>query len=321
LFCFTVEPAVAIEDEKEYTPRTIDDNDVESITGKERWRYGRKPDWGSVKRRGRAVARKPGALPGAKAETFQDTTLNQDLGAPEEGFYTYEEDGNYQWENQYRQRNDDDGNYVQVDTLRKAPPYQPQPQASPNMPRIPNYSPPSTNWSMPNVSTGSMTWSWGWLTYLLIAALILLVVWFILRMRKDAFKGKKAKQKKKVKKVLDEATALTEEELEVIDIHEIEFVDEITLAERSQHFRKAIRLRYLNVLRDLSDKHLIQWQLNKTNYDYYYELANHAELSEAFRGTVDIFEYVWYGKFQLNEEQYEEAKEQFLKMNEIIGNA
>ena len=146
-----------------------------------------------------------------------------------------------------------------------------------------------------------------------------------MRMRKEN-QGKRKPKKEKAEEEVEEKEEEEEDiedllEQEKIDIHEIEFVDEITLAERAGNYRRAIRLRYLNALRDLSAKGLIMWKINKTNYDYYYELEGKEPIKDRFHGVVRIFEDVWYGQFDLEESHYTDAAETFESFNTALKRA
>jgi hypothetical protein len=85
------------------------------------------------------------------------------------------------------------------------------------------------------------------------------------------------------------------------NIHEINFDTEIEKAVSVNNYRLAVRLLYLKSLKQLSDKGLIDWQLNKTNTIYVNELAD-SNLREAFKKLTLQFEYVWYGDFAINGE-------------------
>ncbi|MBD1387020.1 hypothetical protein IDJ75_17165 [Mucilaginibacter rigui] len=83
------------------------------------------------------------------------------------------------------------------------------------------------------------------------------------------------------------------------NIHEIDFDTEIEKAVAVNNYRLAVRMLYLKSLKQLSDKGLIDWQLNKTNTTYINELAD-INQREAFKNLTHKFEYVWYGDFAIN---------------------
>lgn len=91
------------------------------------------------------------------------------------------------------------------------------------------------------------------------------------------------------------------------NIHEINFEDAISTAERNNDLRLAVRFHYLKLLKYLSDKGAILWKPNKTNHDYITEMNG----APAFIQLTNEFEYVWYGEREVNEEEYEAVKNLF----------
>lgn len=101
------------------------------------------------------------------------------------------------------------------------------------------------------------------------------------------------------------------------DINSIDFVTNIDRAIQQKQYREAIRLYYLQTLKILSDKDLIQWQAHKTNRQYRQELKNNA-LKEPFNQLTRLFDYVWYGEFLIDDHIFEQAQNQFkdfMKLN------
>jgi ABC-type dipeptide/oligopeptide/nickel transport system permease component len=89
----------------------------------------------------------------------------------------------------------------------------------------------------------------------------------------------------------------------VEDIHEIDFEKELDKAVSQQNFRLAVRLLYLNCLKQLSDANLIQWQIDKTNLAYVHELADPVK-KQTFALLTRRFEYVWYGSFAIDKQAF-----------------
>ncbi|MBC6990439.1 DUF4129 domain-containing protein [Hymenobacter sp. BT491] len=87
------------------------------------------------------------------------------------------------------------------------------------------------------------------------------------------------------------------------DIHALDFNALLAEAEASANYRLAVRLGYLQVLKQLTDHHLIEWQPDKTNQAYVQEMAS-APLRLAFTEITRQFEYVWYGELALTAEHY-----------------
>lgn len=109
---------------------------------------------------------------------------------------------------------------------------------------------------------------------------------------------------KKNKKV-----SIVGEEL-VENIHEINFPENILKLESQKDYRSAIRYQFLYLLKKMSDKKLINWNFEKTNKDYIHELKIAQQKSD-FSDLVEIFNYVWYGEFSIDEERYQYYKNQF----------
>ena len=83
------------------------------------------------------------------------------------------------------------------------------------------------------------------------------------------------------------------------NIHEINFDNEIEGAILQHNYRLAVRLLYLKSLKQLSDAHLIYWQIDKTNSAYIYELTDPAQ-KRTFSILTRQFEFVWYGNFLID---------------------
>lgn len=96
------------------------------------------------------------------------------------------------------------------------------------------------------------------------------------------------------------------------NIHEINFPERISLLENQRDYRSAIRYHFLYSLKKLTDKNLINWNVEKTNRDYLRELKNKT-LQEDFRRVIYIYDYIWYGEFKTEEKDYQYYKSYFNK--------
>lgn len=105
-------------------------------------------------------------------------------------------------------------------------------------------------------------------------------------------------------------TISIEDEEIIENIHEIDFKEKLINAEKNKDFRLAIRYQFLNVLKKLSDKKQIDWNVEKTNHDYLKELKSESSKNN-FAELLYIFEYVWYGEFNVSEEIYQPLKNKF----------
>lgn len=94
------------------------------------------------------------------------------------------------------------------------------------------------------------------------------------------------------------------------DIHKINFDELIADAVSKNDYRKAVRLHFLKLLKELTDKNLIKWQIDKTNNDYSIELAK-SKYNSKFKELALMYEYVWYGDFHLDETNFKSTIEKF----------
>ena len=97
----------------------------------------------------------------------------------------------------------------------------------------------------------------------------------------------------RTKKQYNQPKIYLNEEERILQEENIE--DLMNQAIRDNDYRLAVRYLYLNALKKLSDKKLIDWKPDKTNRQFVKELANHP-LSDLFSKLSLIYEYVWYGK-------------------------
>jgi hypothetical protein len=94
------------------------------------------------------------------------------------------------------------------------------------------------------------------------------------------------------------------------NIHDINFDESIAEAIRQKQFRQAVRLYYLKALKKMTDKKLIDWEKDKTNRDYVFELRQ-SNLLNPFQNITWVFEYIYYGDFKLSQQEFAEAQSSF----------
>ncbi len=93
-------------------------------------------------------------------------------------------------------------------------------------------------------------------------------------------------------------------------IHETDLERFLREALAQGNYPLAVRLYYLQAIKDLSAKSTIKWAREKTNRDYQREMRNH-HLSQPFRQVTLLFERVWYGNDPLSAEQYAKIEPTF----------
>lgn len=100
-------------------------------------------------------------------------------------------------------------------------------------------------------------------------------------------------------------------------IHHLNFEELINKEIKAKNYRLAIRYYYLKTLKRLSDKAMIQWDINKTNTDYQYEIKS-PELREKFVEICYLYDYIWYGEFSIDEQMFLQAEIRFKKLLESV---
>jgi hypothetical protein len=77
-----------------------------------------------------------------------------------------------------------------------------------------------------------------------------------------------------------------------------------------KNYRRATRFLYLKLLKLLDENNFIAWEKDKTNFDYLLEIKS-PNLKDTFRNLSYIYEYTWYGNFEINQEGFIGIKEDF----------
>lgn len=88
------------------------------------------------------------------------------------------------------------------------------------------------------------------------------------------------------------------------DIFAINYQKEIDTAIANGDYRLAVRLQYLRLLKQLTNRNLIRYEQDKTNMDYLMQLHNTACYHDFFRVTLH-YEYSWYGQFAVSPQTYQ----------------
>ena len=145
-----------------------------------------------------------------------------------------------------------------------------------------------------------------WLFYLAIALAVIYLVYILLN---EGGTGLFSSNGHNKLKTYEEITA---ENIENTDINSL-----IISAEKINDFRLAIRYYYLLVLKNLSLKNYIKFEDDKTNSEYLNEIDS-KPFSDKFAYTSYLYNYIWYGEFPVDVEQYNKAKGHFITLlNEV----
>ncbi|WP_298263153.1 DUF4129 domain-containing protein [uncultured Lutibacter sp.] len=86
------------------------------------------------------------------------------------------------------------------------------------------------------------------------------------------------------------------------------------------NFRLAVRYSYLNMLKQLEQQKLIVWEQQKTNEDYIKEISKQS-LKKSFKELTRLYDFVWYGNFEINELEFAKATANFEEVYKLIEKA
>lgn len=93
-------------------------------------------------------------------------------------------------------------------------------------------------------------------------------------------------------------------------IHESDLERFLREALVAANYPLAIRLYYLQVIKQFSESGAIRWSREKTNRDYLRETRAHRAATE-FRATTRIYERVWYGNQPIDAKAFQELEPEF----------
>lgn len=106
------------------------------------------------------------------------------------------------------------------------------------------------------------------------------------------------------------------------NIHELNFTEAIAQAEATGNLRLAVRLGYLHLLKQLTDRDLIAWQPDKTNQAYLHELAaSYPVAHAAFAQLTRQFEYSWYGELPVSATGYQQVRADQHRLSQQLSGA
>ncbi|MEM9648227.1 MAG: DUF4129 domain-containing protein [Bacteroidota bacterium] len=144
------------------------------------------------------------------------------------------------------------------------------------------------------------------LPYILLAILLFLIIRFFIKANTRSF----------IYSQKNPNLVVLSEEERIIKTENIQELIKEALAQKN--YRLAIRYYYLFILKILSEKELIDWQLQKTNDDYIRELSGSALKSPFSKATL-LYDYIWYGEFNIDHERYTKAENIFVSLKNAIG--
>ena len=140
--------------------------------------------------------------------------------------------------------------------------------------------------------------------------IILFIAFVVYQLTKNKLQGVFSRKSQNSGIVYD----LMEENLSAEDF------DKLIAKERAnRNFSLVIRLYYLKMLKTLDKKGLINWQQNKTNRDYYYDLEG-SGIEGKYQQLTWVYENIWYGNFNVKEDYFNRTGEEFIKLFKELEN-
>ena len=156
-------------------------------------------------------------------------------------------------------------------------------------------------------ATGFLYFMFRVLPYILLGVLVFLLIRFFLKVNSNTLVGKSQ----------DKGQVNYSEEEQIIKNEDINVL--IQEAINQKNYRLAIRYYYLLSLKYLSEANTIEWQPQKTNEDYINEI-NENNLKLDFLNITKIYDFVWYGEFNVDAIKFESLKLPFQSLNKTIKN-
>ena len=121
---------------------------------------------------------------------------------------------------------------------------------------------------------------------LLVIALFFIVKYFLNIRAKSILKG----SNKNIVKFGSDEDLIKRDDLETL----------LKDAIANKEYKIAVRFYYLLILKKLTETDVIDWQQEKTNEDYIKEIKE-TTLQSTFSEITRVYDYVWYGNFDINE--------------------
>ncbi|MCV2487290.1 DUF4129 domain-containing protein [Flavobacterium sp. SH_e] len=103
------------------------------------------------------------------------------------------------------------------------------------------------------------------------------------------------------------------------NIHLLDFEKLIQESIEAGEKRIAVRYYYLWLLKVMAQHNYIEWDIEKTNSDYLYELQNPAH-KEEFTYLSYLYNYIWYGEFEIDDAIFRKTENRFKKALKTFGN-
>lgn len=120
------------------------------------------------------------------------------------------------------------------------------------------------------------------------------------------------------KKIKGSVSELDFDELED-NLQESELEKILKEAISKKEYKVAVRLYFLMIIRDLSEKKFIKWKKDKTNREYVRETGS-LPFNFKFQEATNVFERIWYGEFNIESQDFANIQPKFQSLLQDIKN-
>ncbi|MBL7727986.1 MAG: DUF4129 domain-containing protein [Dinghuibacter sp.] len=149
--------------------------------------------------------------------------------------------------------------------------------------------------------------SFSWLMMLLIFVGLVAILMFALKLNPGGLFSRRASK----------PVAAEEEPGANENIHAMKFETELEKAIRLKNFRLALRILYLETLKKMTDRNIISWRPEKTNWEYVREIKD-ASVRTPFAEITNAFDYAWYGEFNIDEPLFRMMQDKMLRFRQKL---
>lgn len=104
------------------------------------------------------------------------------------------------------------------------------------------------------------------------------------------------------------------------NIFEINFETALAGSIATKDYRLSIRLLFLRLLKTMKERKVIEYSIDKTNFDYLFQL-NGTDYFNGFSTLIKSYEYSWYGEFAISEQQYTLIEKNFSQFQQQINHS
>ena len=150
----------------------------------------------------------------------------------------------------------------------------------------------------PSRSFLSSKWFQTLIWFVVIGSFVAILIWFLSLSNVRLFQKKRTLIRPETEAAIPD------------NIFEIDYDKEIEKAIAQHNYRLAIRLHYLQLLSQMSDKAIIDYKQQRTNNAYVMQLAGSAFYAPFFDLTRS-FEYAWYGRFTISDGAFRTIQDKF----------